>query len=112
MEPASPRPLRGGEQLRAPWVGAVPPAHAGRGSGPPVDGRRGFPAGEERGAAGERHHSQGRPLKPAVRSRRGEAALILDAEGGNRSPAACSQLCHWFALVTVGRSPLFPLNPS
>lgn len=90
------------------WVGVVPLVCMGCGSGPPIAERCVFPTREEQGTIREWHRSGGQPLVHVICSWRGMAAALLDAEGGDGLPAACSQLCHWFALVPLGKSPLFP----
>lgn len=67
----------------------------------------GFPLGRDRvlprsGIARGVHHRSLRFACGGV-----TATALLDTEGGDGSPAACSQLCHWFALVTLGKSPCF-----
>lgn len=85
------------------WSGA-----SGIGSGPLITRLYGFATRENQGATPELHHLWGQPLEQAGCLWRGMATALLAAEWGDESLAACSQLCLWFALITSGKSSLFP----
>lgn len=68
------------------------------------------PAGEEQGAArwGAASLVGSAAGACGLLAVGGTAAALLDAEGADGSPAACSQRCHGFAVVPLGKSSLFP----
>lgn len=83
-------------------------SHAsGSGSGPPITRLYGFATREKQYASWELHHLWGQPLGHAVCLCRGMTTALLAAEWGDESLAACSQLCRWCSLITLGKSSLF-----